>query len=356
MNILPHSLYLASWEHLYLIEGGTPAGLPNQLFARHPWAIILFEQLYCDSNGFMGEQAAAQVMGWTNSKLFCELASSKYNNVLTPVATRHSLPTSQVETSFRRKHGISVSEAVSVDDANLDELLFAKTRQELLQPFAETNKLIVYDWSVARIADPIPVTLSTVVEDVLTAEVCAVPLTPDVFTELPPRHAQLFRELQNFEREPLRHLRSGRVSQPEYLKLLSANVRKHREIDMQISSGLKERLERLMRLRDRFGKRGGWKVVRDFMAAYDRAAPVEELLEIKRALVEKLQYCFKPVAGEFGPATVRLTRALAQLQPLVHEITVASEVGNAAGSLRNLLSELITYYRGDYRRGPKTAA
>jgi hypothetical protein len=355
MDILAHSLYLASWEHLYLIDGGTPAGLPNQLFSRHPWAIILFEQLYCDRNGFLGEQAAAQVMGWTNSKLFCELASNKYG-VLIPVSTRHSLPTSQVKTSFQSKFGVSVAEAVAADDVNVDELLFAKTRQELLQPFAETNKLIIYDWSVARLADPIPITLRTVVEDVLGAEVTAVPLALDVFAELPPLYADLFRELQDFEREPLRHLRSGRVSQPEYLKLLSANVTKHREIDMQISVGLDERLVRLMRLRDRFGKRGGWKVVRDFMAAYDRAAPVDELLEIKRALVEKLQYCFKPVASEFGPATVRLTRALAQLQPLVHEATVASEVAEAAVTLRNLLSELVTYFRGDYRRGGKSSA
>jgi hypothetical protein len=233
MEIIPHSLYLASWEHLYLVKGGVPAGLPNQLFSRHPWALILFEHLYCDQNGFHGEQAAAGLMEWTNSKLFCELASSKYG-VLVPVVTQHSLPVAPVNEAFKSRFGRSVDEVVQRDDPSFDELLFAQTRQELLQPFAETNKLIVYDWTVARLSDPIPLTIKEAVTDILGAEMREVPLALDVFTELPPEYAGLFRELQEFEREPLRHLRAGRVSQPDYLKLLSVNIRKHREIDMYI--------------------------------------------------------------------------------------------------------------------------
>jgi hypothetical protein len=108
-----------------------------------------------------------------------------------------------------------------------------------------------------------------------------------------------------------------------------------------------------MHLRERFGKRGGWKTVRDFMAAYERAAPVEELSDLKRQLHEKLEYCFKPVAAEFGVATVRFTKALAKIHPTVHEVSVASEIAEAAKPLVELMREMVTYFRGDYRRGKK---
>jgi hypothetical protein len=189
------------------------------------------------------------------------------------------------------------------------------------------------------------------VKDILEAEMREVPLALDVFSELPPPYAALFTELQQFEREPLRHLRSGRVGHEEYLKLLSINLRKHREIDLQLSEGLPKRFQRVLTLRERFGKRDGWKAVRNFLAAYDRAAPVEELADLKRVLDDKLQYCFKPLATEFGKATVRLTKPLAKLHPLVHKAEIAVEVTEAAKPLVKLLRELITYFRGDYRRG-----
>jgi hypothetical protein len=308
MNIQPYSLYLASWEHLHLIPGGQPTGLPNQIFSRQPWALILFEHIYCDHDGFSGEQNAAQVMGWINSQLFCDLAS------LTPLAIRHVLPVEQVSARFCRDYGGSVEEAANVDDPRLDEMLFAETRQHLLQPFLESNQLILYDWSVARLGGTLPVTIQQAVKDVLEAHIPAVPLARDVFTELSNHLEQVFHQLQDFEREPLRHLRAGRVGQSDYLKHLSTNIRQHREIDLHLAGGLPERLDRILKLRDRFGQRGGWKAVRELLGGFDRPASVPELLDLKRALDEKLDYCFKPLASEFLPAIAKVTRALVRLE------------------------------------------
>ena len=352
MEIHPYSLYLASWEHLHLIPGGKPAGLPNQLFARQPWALVLFEHLYCDLEGFLGEQNAFNVMGWTSSKLFCDLAS---RDILIPLRLRSALPVEKVSGTFRAEHGVSVEAAASADEPSIDEMLFAETRQHLLQPFLELHQLILYDWSLARLAGPLPEPIQQTTMDILEAHINQVPLARDVFTELPSYLAQVFLRLQDFEREPLRHLRSGRLSQPEYLERLRANIRQHREIDVFLAKGLPERFDGILKHRDRFGLRGGWKAVRELLAAHERQAPVSELSDLKRNLDEKLGYCFKPLASEYRPAIARITRTLARrLIPGLDDLEVTTDTGREMALLTCLFLEQLSYYRGDYRQGRRS--
>lgn len=351
MKIESHGLYLASWEHLYLMPGGTPAGLPNQLFSRHPWALILFEHIYCDENGLRGEQYAADLMGWTNSKLFADLASSKFDNILVPIPTGHALDLATVSRDFTTRYGATPANFLSRNDPNLDNLLFCKVRQELLQPFAAKEQLILYDWDTAKIDSAIPETLQLAVNDILSFEAREVHLASDPFTELPPDLASLFSELLEYEREPLRQLKSGRLSQQDYLKHLSRHISKHREVDVFLSEGLDARVSRLLRYRERFGTRGGWKLVQNILAAYKRPAPVRELLELKLELDDKLLNCFRPMASELAPAIVRLTSAIAKIDPRIHAAATGFEMLEAAHSASEPLRDAATYFRGRYRRG-----
>jgi hypothetical protein len=254
-----------------------------------------------------------------------------------------------VRQSFRAEFKLSVDKAVSQDDQAIDERMFARTRQQLLQPFLETNRLVLYDLPLSRLSGSVPVIMKEAVTDILKAEMRAVPLAIDVFTELPSAYKPVFEELQNFEREPLRHLRAGRIDQEEYLKHLKEKVREHREIDVRLSDGLPKRLDRILTLRNRFGERGGWQTVQDFLAAYDRAAPVEELAELERELDEKLLFCHKPLPTEFGRVLIRLTKTLSKLYPAVHYAEIVSDAYRDAESLKPLLNELMTYFRGDVR-------
>ncbi len=351
MAIEECGLYLASWEHLYLVTNGIPAGLPNQLFSRQPWALILFEHIYCDKNGLRGEEHAAEVMGWSNSKLFSDLASTKYDCIIKPLEVRHSLPTDRVARDFARANqGTSVDDVLALNYQPYDEQLFAQTRQDLLKPFLETHKLVLYDWQFSRLNDPLPVALKDSAVDVLNVAMRETPLSPDIFAELPANLGALFRELQEFEREPLRDLRSGRVTQEDYLKLLYENVRKHREVDAFLVPFIKKNLPRILELRNRFLKRDGGTTVRKYLAAYDRPAPAEELADLQAELDGKLAYCFKPLMSEYGPAVARITKSLATLDPIVHKATVALEVKDEIGTIGRLLREHVAYFRGDWRR------
>jgi len=147
MALIPESaynLFLASWEHLYLVPAGVPAGLPNQLFSRHPWALILFENLYCDENGLKGEQNAAEQMKWTNSELFVRLASSKYD-IIKPLNLKVQLhaDVAEIKRSFKVLHdGMSINKAIAAESVSVDELF--EWRLQLLKGFLDREKLVLY--------------------------------------------------------------------------------------------------------------------------------------------------------------------------------------------------------------------
>lgn len=189
-----YSLYLASWEHLYLLPNGIPAGLPNQLFSRHPWTIILFENLYCDENGLKGEQNAAEQLKWTNSELFVRLASSKYN-IIQPINLKSPLRpfVDDVKAEFKKEHGTTVTKAIDSDIVSVNELF--EWRLKLLRPFLNEHRLILYDWPVARYGITIPTALQMSVRDVLGLQAAAVPLSKDVTTELSPERKGIFDSL-----------------------------------------------------------------------------------------------------------------------------------------------------------------
>ncbi|MFV9646267.1 MAG: hypothetical protein ACNYWU_10630 [Desulfobacterales bacterium] len=355
-----YSLYLASWEHLYLLPNGVPAGLPNQLFSRHPWALILFENLYCDENGLKGEQNAAEQLNWTNSELFVKLSSPKYS-IIQPLNLKSPLRpfVDDVKGEFKKEHKITVAKAIDGDTVSVDELF--EWRLKLLRPFLGEHKLILYDWPVARYGVTIPTSLQMSVRDVLGLKAAAVPLSKDVTTELSLERKQIFDSLQEFEREPLRHLRSGRLPQPEYLEILKQRTKDYREVDMEMVEGIDQKLGRILRLRERFEKRGGWKLVRDYLQAYDREAHPKDLNEIDKALRDRLNYCFKPLLSEFGPATWHIAKGLVKgvvsLLPGIGEaMTIAettNEVAKPAKELGGLMSETIQFFRGEIRRGKK---
>ena len=359
-NIDEYNLYLASWEHLYLLQDGIPAGLPNQLFSRHPWAIILFENLYCDENGLKSEQNAAEQLYWTNSELFVRLSSPKYD-IIKPINLKSPLRPfiDDIKQDFKSEHGTTVEKAVDKDTVSVEELF--EWRLKLLAPFLNEHKLILYDWPVSRYGLTVPNALQMTVRDVLELKAAAVPLSKDVTTELSPERKKIFDSLQDFEREPLRHLRSGRLPQLEYLEILKHRAKDYREVDMEMVDGIGQKLDRILTLRERFGKRGGWKLVREYLQAYDREVHPSELNEIDKSLRDRLNYCFKPLLSEFGPATWNVAQGLLKgaisLLPGIGEaITVvetANEVKKPARKLSRLTSESIQFFRGEFRRGKK---
>lgn len=350
-TIEEYNLFLASWEHLYLLPDTVPAGLPNQLFSRHPWALILFENLYCDENGLKGEENAAVQMNWTNSELFVRLASTKYDiikplNLKTPLRSH----VGDVKQGFKKKHSISIARAIEAETVSVDELF--EWRLQLLRPFLDEHKLILYDWPISRYEQDIPPSLLMAVKDVLSSEVPAVPLSKDI-SELSPERRRIFDSLQKFERKPLRHLQSGRLNQSEYLEIQKQRIHDHREIDMELVKNIDTNLERILRLRERFGTRGGWELVRTYLKAYDRAATPRQLNEIDEALRDRLQYCFKPLLKEFVPATCNITKGVISLLPRIGDALDVAEMIEPAKEIRGLLSESVQFFRGKTRGGKK---
>jgi hypothetical protein len=350
MPIEEHSLYLASWEHFHLLDNDTPTGLPNQLFSDHPWLLILFEHIYCDVNGFQGEKNAADTMAWVNSQLFVKLASRECGEILRPVHVQSFIQphAKDMNDRFALQHGMSLREAVASDSVTVEELF--DWRLQGLAPFLEQHELVLYDWPVARHDRELPLSVRLTAKEVLGFEVAAVPLAKDFASELPPERKALFDDLQRFESEPLRQLRSGRLTQHEYLDILTKRIRDYREIDMVLIDQTPQRLQRILTLRERFGKRGGWVSFRRFLAAYRRAAPPQELNDLERELRTKLEYCFLPLMKEYGPALVRILGGMARLNPIVHHAEIADEVVSGIRRGEGPMRELINFLRGQSRR------
>jgi hypothetical protein len=349
-TIEEYSLYLASWEHLYVLPNGIPAGLPNQLFSQHPWILVIFENIYCDENGFRGEKNAAEQMNWTNSELFVRLASLKHE-IIKPLNLKAPLRPflDDVRDKFKEIHGISIAEAIDKELVSVDELF--EWRLRLLRPFLDMHRLILYDWPIAHHGHGIPVGLQKVVYDVLgNLKAARVPLSKDVNTELSPERKRIFDSLQEFEREPLRHLRSGRLPQPDYFEILKQRIHDYREVDIELVKDIDSNLEQILRLRERFGKRGGWKLVRDYLKVRDLDADAKEWGEMEKAIKDRLKYCFSPLLAEYGPVTLSIAKGIVSFLPWLGEAMTTAEMLEPIKELGGLLSESVQFFRGQIRR------
>lgn len=355
-EIKDYSIYLASWEHLYLLPNGVPAGLPNQLFSRHPWILILFEKLYCDENGLKGEQNAAEQLKWTNSKLFVKLASTKYD-IIQPLNLKTPLYPfiGDLKKEFKKENGISIDKAIENNNISVEELF--KWRIKLITPYLNEKKLILYDWPVAQYGLSIPVSLQVAVRDAFNLQVAALPLSKDVNSELSSERSKIFKDLQNFEFQPLMDLRSGRLPQPDYLKLLLQRAKDYREVDMELTDGIDIKLDNIIKLRERFGKRGGWKLVQEYLLLYDREYDPQELLEKQKELECKLKEVFKPSIREFGPITWSITKGIVNcvisLLPVIGQVKTSvdtfNEIKSPVHQLNSLVSDTIHFFRGNSR-------
>ena len=351
-TINEYNIYLASWEYMYLLPNGVPAGLPNQLFYHHPWVLILFENLYCDENGFKAEQNAAEQLKWTISELIVKLASTKYD-IIKPLNLESPLRPyiHRVETEFKKKYHSSVTKAISKDTVSVKELF--QWRLKLLNHFLDQHKLILYDWPIARYEREIPEALKMAVKDVLQLEAAAIPLAKNIELELSQERKKIFDSLQEYEREPLRMLRTGRLSQAEYLEILKKRINEYHEVDIELVKDIDTNLERIMRLRERFGSKKGWQLVREYLKANDRGATPRELDEISKELRNRLHKCFKPSLKEFGPALWKITKGIVSFLPLIGEAKIVSEMSEPVKKIKGLFSEMIQFYRGQIRRRKK---
>ena len=223
---------------------------------------------------------------------------------------------------------------------------------KVYRPFLDVHRLILYDWPIAHHGHAIPVSLQKAVIDILrNLKVARVPLSKDVNTELSPERKRIFDSLQEFEREPLRHLRSGRLPQPDYFEILKQRIHDYREVDIELVKDIDSKLERILRLRERFGKRGGWKLVRDYLKAYDQGADARELSEMEEALKDRLEYCFKkPLLAEYGPATLSIAKGIVSFLPWLGEAMTTAEMLEPIKELGGLLSESVQFFRGQIRR------
>jgi hypothetical protein len=158
--LTPQGLYLGSWEYLYL-AGTRPRGLPNQIFSHHPWALIVFENIYCDKYGLEGERAAFDALQWTNSKLFIDLAHP-VRAVIQPIDGEAILRTS-VE-STRRSEGFESEHRFQTALTQASDEDLSKWKIRLITPLLRERKLHLYDWPSAQEGAPLPFPLVEAVE------------------------------------------------------------------------------------------------------------------------------------------------------------------------------------------------
>ncbi|MBK7407380.1 MAG: hypothetical protein IPJ40_04385 [Saprospirales bacterium] len=194
-SIKKYALYLGSWEHMYL-GTGVPRGLPNILFSNHPWLLILFENIYCDENGLIGEINAYEQLGWTNSKLFNDLSKPSIGlikpiDIKTIISERINIVSKNLEitdkTEFQRKIAVMKDK---------DLLQYKLT---LLQPLFIDFKLVFYDFPTANLVSVIPISLREAVEEVLQSIAPHLVLSKKI-SELSPKRIQIFQDLQVFEK------------------------------------------------------------------------------------------------------------------------------------------------------------
>jgi len=347
-NINEYSLYLASWEHLYLLPEGVPAGLPNQLFSRHPWAIILFEQIYCDENGLRAEEVAADEMKWTNAELFVRLASPK-ESIIKPLNLKTPLRphVEDVRSAFRQSYYDSIETIVSQGRISVDELF--EWRLKLLQPFLDQHRLVLYDWSISRHQQDVPMAIQKAVKDILNLDVAPIPLTKDLPSELSPERADLFRDLQGFESELVRLCRMGQITQREALEIIKVRAKDHREIEIELVGDVEKNLERIFRLRERFGRRGGWALVQQYLEAFDRLAHPKDLKELDDELRQKLNDCFKPLWSEYGSVSVKIAKSVISFLPHVGTAKTLYDLKEPVKDLGKLAREQVQFLRGRSR-------
>lgn len=77
-------LLLSSRFYAY-VKGGSPWGLPGELWSEAPHLVVLFDELICDEEAFKAEKLAHQELKWVTSGLFVEL---KNEGILQPVNMR----------------------------------------------------------------------------------------------------------------------------------------------------------------------------------------------------------------------------------------------------------------------------
>jgi hypothetical protein len=338
---IPFSLYLASWEHLYLMPGGTPAGLPNQVFALDPWVIILFEKFYCDENGLKGEDNAARLLGWTNSKLFVRLVKE---GILEPIPTGAHVGSRarEVRRAFSVLHELKPEEAASGNHLSVQE--FFAWRTKLLDDFLDQHRLLLYDFDLIGSPNSFPTLLEDVTEKNLPLEVRTAPLTKSPH-ELPQRLKALFDDLQRFEAEPLKRLRTGVLDQLSYLGILQKRASEYAAIDVELRKGVDERLERFLEFRSRFGDSGGWEAVRKLFAADRRGALPEALDDLQRQVAAHLDKCYRPHPSDFRKGIVQFGKAVASLVDVIHAGRVAKEALEGLTKLKKPIGDFLHYVR-----------
>lgn len=286
-DIKQYGLYLGSWEYMYL-GTGLPRGLPNQLFSKNAYLLILFENIYCDENGLIGEQNAYNQLGWTNSKLFIDFASSKCR-IIQPLPI-NSIVENRVS-NLRIEKGISneYDFQKTITQAHFDELL--QFKYEVLFPFINENRLIAYEIDFDFVENAKPIRSVSSVHDILNVKCPHVYLSKRI-NELSSKNLQIFHDLQNYERNILLKLRKGDLEQETvYLPYLKNRIDDYRKIDIELSAGISKRFEDILRYRERFSSRNGWKYVREYFEAYNSIVPVdiEELVKLQN----QIQVCLE---------------------------------------------------------------
>ncbi len=347
MLINEYGLYLASWEHLYLIRNGVPAGLPNQVFSRQPWVLILFEHIYCDEHGLEGERNAAARLGWTNSTLFERLASTKLG-IITPVnlSTPVHPFVSDIQTKFESCRGMDINAAVQTDAVTVDELFDWRLR--LIKPFLNQHRLILYDWPLAGYRRTLPSIIDRIVDPLPPLKIPRVPLTRD-WSELTNETARIFRELQEYEKPHLIRLRTGQITQADYLTILEQRRNDYRKVDLELTPGTDANLDDILLYRERFGKRKGWELLRKLLTEERQGAKAETLTPLVEELQECLKSCALPTMSELVDASWGFAKALIKTQPPINKIDTAFSLGKEGRNLADLIKEGFYYFRGDHK-------
>ena len=291
-------------------------------------------------------------MGWTNSNLFTELGPTKKAVIQTvPMKAILDAPARVL----RMEEKIPTPEEFHRKLPELDEQQLENYKRRLLSPFLGQHKLFLYDWPISGFAGTLPLSIQEAVNDILQSKCPPVYLSKRI-SDLDERRQALFNELQQYEEEALRELRRGRMQHvSEYLPLLQKRQNDHREIDMELAEGIHERLDEVLKYRDRFGSRRGWNLVQRFFEAYhspDRPPP-QELKALIREIETCLYRCRLPTMTEQGREIWRVTKALVGFIPYIGTGVTAIQVKEAVNQARGTFAETLTFFRSSSRERKK---
>lgn len=247
--------YLASWEHLHLV-GSILSGLPNNIFSQNSWSLILFDEIYCDEVALNMEIAAAEVMGWTNSKQF---VVAKKEGILRTVRIT-DLAGLEIR-ALEKKLGIS-NLPTFFSQLSDDDLFHL--RHHIINSAFKNARIVTLDYYSPENLDLPKIFVPTPEANL---PVCSVSITKDL-RALPPDVRLAFEKTQEHEKKRAAEVNRGFIRQDAFFNYLEPLRSEYHCVDRHLGADVGENWKKLFRTREKFQKKGGWHLVNNYFSLY----------------------------------------------------------------------------------------